>query len=69
MQIAINVQHYELRHLAQYIKPNDIAAGWAALGFDPINPRWGKTKLPTSPGSPNARQKLCHLVGPIMGTT
>jgi len=40
MQIAINVQHYELRHLAQYVKPNDIVAGWAALGFDPINPRY-----------------------------
>eukprot|EP00962_Isochrysis_galbana_P003889 scaffold1090_cov135-Isochrysis_galbana.AAC.12 len=40
-RIAITVQHFELRDLAQFIRPGDLAAGWAALGFDPINPRWG----------------------------
>eukprot|EP00962_Isochrysis_galbana_P004807 scaffold1316_cov130-Isochrysis_galbana.AAC.5 len=37
-RIAITVQHFELRDLAQFITPADLGAGWAALGFDPINP-------------------------------
>jgi len=49
-RIAITVQHYELRGLAQFLKPTDIAAGWAALGFDPINPRWGQNKMTNPDG-------------------
>eukprot|EP00962_Isochrysis_galbana_P038909 scaffold13891_cov125-Isochrysis_galbana.AAC.1 len=53
-RIAITMQHYELRGLAQFLRPTDLAAGWAALGFDPINPRWvavgTKTKSPTKMG-------------------
>jgi len=61
---AITVQHFELRNLAQFIRPGDLAAGWAALGFDPINPRWGQNKITNQEGekalgaaSPPAIQK------------
>jgi hypothetical protein len=46
----ITVQHFELRNLAQFIRPGDLAAGWAALGFDPINPRWGQNKITNQEG-------------------
>eukprot|EP00962_Isochrysis_galbana_P054954 scaffold26604_cov116-Isochrysis_galbana.AAC.5 len=36
--------------LAQFILPGDLAAGWAALGFDPINPRWGQNKITNQEG-------------------
>jgi len=49
-RIAITVQHFELRDLAQFITPADLAAGWAALGFDPINPRWGQNKITNQDG-------------------
>eukprot|EP00962_Isochrysis_galbana_P028480 scaffold9001_cov127-Isochrysis_galbana.AAC.4 len=49
-RIAITVQHFELRNLAQFIRPGDLAAGWAALGFDPINPRWGQNKITNQEG-------------------
>eukprot|EP00962_Isochrysis_galbana_P058583 scaffold31711_cov157-Isochrysis_galbana.AAC.1 len=49
-RIAITVQHFELRGLAQFIRPGDLAAGWAALGFDPINPRWGQNKITNQEG-------------------
>jgi len=49
-RIAITVQHFELRNLAQFIRPSDLAAGWAALGFDPINPRWGQNKITNQEG-------------------
>eukprot|EP00962_Isochrysis_galbana_P047716 scaffold19645_cov140-Isochrysis_galbana.AAC.2 len=41
---------FELRNLAQFIRPGDLAAGWAALGFDPINPRWGQNKITNQEG-------------------
>eukprot|EP00962_Isochrysis_galbana_P026055 scaffold8053_cov146-Isochrysis_galbana.AAC.2 len=39
-RIAITVQHFELRGLAQFIRPGDLAAGWAALGFDRLRISW-----------------------------
>eukprot|EP00962_Isochrysis_galbana_P001708 scaffold454_cov124-Isochrysis_galbana.AAC.2 len=36
--------------LAQFITPADLAAGWASLGFDPINPRWGQNKITNQDG-------------------
>jgi hypothetical protein len=32
-EIAVEVQHYELRDLAQYLLPEVMAARWRSLGF------------------------------------
>jgi hypothetical protein len=49
-RIALNVQHYELRALAQFLSPKAAAVGWMAHGFDVINLRWGQNKIKNEDG-------------------
>jgi hypothetical protein len=38
-EIAIEVQHFELRELSAFLTPEMVAAGWRALGFEAVNAR------------------------------
>jgi hypothetical protein len=45
-EIAMEVQHYELRELAAFLTPEMVAAGWRALGFEAVNARCGAKAKP-----------------------
>lgn len=49
-RISLHVQHYEIRTLAQFIKPQDVALGWMAHGFETVNARWGANKIKNESG-------------------
>jgi hypothetical protein len=49
-EIAIEVQHFELRELAAFLTPEMVAADWRALGFEAVNARWGQSKAKNEDG-------------------